>query len=218
MVDDRAAAFAKGLPNAEQELAAVDVAALTARRDDAAARLAAAESSRDVAALATAEEQDRWRRLAALEADPRFSAPENADLRERERVLKGILAWDLDRQFKERAWRERRALRDLDKAIAETGAHIASIRAARTAEPRRFDEFAARIAALAPRITAMQASVGRTLHRQEGVLVALAVQDLDSQKRRLASYRVQARFALATIYDRAGATQASAATPRGANP
>jgi hypothetical protein len=39
----------------------------------------------------------------------------------------------------------------------------------------------------------------------------MAVRELDAQRERLASYRVQARFALATIYDRAGATQAAAA-------
>ena len=218
MVDNRVSAYQERLPQAEQKLGAVDIDALAARRDAAAARLAAAESSRDIAALATAGEQDRWQRLMAIEADPQFSAPENAQLRERNRVLKGILAWDLDRQFRERAWREHRTLRDLDRAIAEAGTRLTSIRAAQAGEPRRFDDFATRITALTPRIASMQAAIDKTMHRQEGVLVALAVQELDAQKQRLASYRVQARFALATIYDRAGATQASTATAVGGKP
>lgn len=89
---------------------------------------------------------------------------------------------------------------------------MASIEAARTAEPARFAAFSARIAALAPRIGSLQAAVAATLHRQEGTLVAMAVRELDAQKERLASYRVQARFALATMYDRAG-TQAASRTP-----
>jgi hypothetical protein len=184
--------------------------ALAARRDAAAARLSAAEASRDPVALATAAEQDQWRRLEALEADPRFDAPANADLRDRHRVLKGVIAWNLDREFKERAWRERRELRELDEAIANAGLRYASIRAAQTEQPRRFDEFAARIAALRPRIASMQAAIDRTLHRQEAVLVAHAVEDLEAQKQRLASYRVQGRFALASIYDRAGRISANA--------
>ena len=218
MVGDRVAAYQQRLPEAQQKLATVDTAAMAARRDAAAARLAAAESSHDIAALATAEEQDRWQRLAAIEADPHFGAPENADLRERLRVLKGVMSWDLDRQFKERAWREHRALRELDEEIASADTRLAGIRAAETAEPRRFDEFAARIAALTPRIVAMQAAIDVTLHRQENMLASLAEKELDDQKQRLASYRVQARFALATIYDRAGAAQVSAATPAGGPP
>ncbi len=149
-----------------------------------------------------------------LAADPGFAtaAPE---LRERHRLLKGVMLWDLDRGFRERSWRAHRALRDLDRELATAEAQLAGIQAAGTAEPARFEEFAARIAALAPRIGSLQAAVAATLHRQEDTLVAMAVQELGAQKERLASYRVQARFALATLYDRAS-TQA--ATGRGAAP
>ncbi len=211
MVDTRRTAFATRLPAAEERLATVDVAALQARCSALAERLAQAVSARDVAALATPEEQERWARLAALAADPGFAgaAPE---LKERHRLLRGVMLWDLDRAFRERAWRAGRALRDLDRELGTAEARMASIEAARTAEPARFAAFSARIAALAPRIGSLQAAVAATLHRQEGTLVAMAVRELDAQKERLASYRVQARFALATMYDRAG-TQAASRTP-----
>lgn len=218
MVDTRRRAYAERLPVAEQRLSTVDMEQLRARRDALAARVAQAESGRDVAALATAEEQDRWQRLAAVEGDPQFSAPGNEDLRSRHRLLKGVIAWDLDREFKARLWRERRGLRDLDAAITEADTRLAAIRQAQLDEPRRFDAFAERIAGLTPRIVTMQAAIDDTLHRQEGTLVALAVDELQSQKERLASYRIQARFALATIYDRAGSTQAAAAVRAGARP
>jgi hypothetical protein len=210
MVDARRGGHASRLPAAEQRLAEVDVAALAARRDALGERLARAVETRDVAALATAEERDRWQRLAALERDPQLGAPGNEALRERHRVLKGVLAWDLDRAFRERAWRERRALAELDRAIAEASARLAALESARVDEPRRFDEFAARITALTPRIVTMQAAIDTTLAHQEDTLVAMAVRELGAQQERLASYRVQARFALATIYDRAGAAQARA--------
>lgn len=214
MVEARRAAFDTRLPDAEARLATVDIAGLQARRAALVQRLAQADATRDVAALATAGEQEHWARLEQLAADPGFAtaAPE---LRERHRLLKGVMLWDLDRGFRERSWRAHRALRDLDRELATAKAHLAGIQAAGTAEPARFDEFAARIAALAPRIGSLQAAVSATLHRQEDTLVALAVQELGAQKERLASYRVQARFALATLYDRAS-TQA--ATGRGAAP
>jgi tetratricopeptide (TPR) repeat protein len=208
MVDTRRAAYASRLPAAEQRLAAVDIAELTARRDALAARLARAEQERDITALATAEEQDRWQRLAAIERDPQFAVAGNEEMRKRQRLLKGVVAWDLDRGFRERAWRERRSLAQLDRAIVEADGRLGAIRAAQADEPRRFDDFAARIALLTPRIVAMQADIDATLAHQEDVLVAMAVRELGAQKERLASYRVQARFALATIFDRAGAAQA----------
>jgi len=210
MVDNRRAAFAGRLPAADERLAAVDVADLRARREALAARLARAQADRDGAALAGAEDQDRWRRLLAVEQDPQFAGAD-ADLRQRQRLLKGVMSWELDRTFRERAWRTGRELAALDRSLAQAESRLAAIATARDAEPRRFDELAARIAAITPRIEAMQASIGRTLGRQEGVLVAMAERELGAQKERLASYRVQARFALATIYDRAGATQAARA-------
>ncbi len=212
MVDARQAAFAGRLPQAQARLAAVDLDALQDRRTALAARLQGAEASRDVAVLATAEEQEQWQRLAAIEADPGFTSAD-ADLRNRHRLLKGVMLWSLDAGFKERAWHERRELQVIDAELTTAATRRAAIEGTRVAEPGRFASFAGRIAALTPRIDAMQAAVAATLHRQEGVLVAMIVDELGSQKERLASYRVQARFALATIYDRAAATQAAVVQP-----
>lgn len=211
MVSARVDAFDGRLPAARARLDALDMAALRGRRDALAGRLAAAESGRDIVALASASERDQWQRLEALGAQPGLQA--NGELRERHRLLRGVLAWDLDRQFKERVWAGRRSLRELDAALAQAESRQAAVVAASLQEPRRFDEFTARIARLAPRIASLQAAIGGTLRQEEGRLVALAVRELQSQQERLASYRVQARFALATIYDRAAATQAAAGPP-----
>jgi hypothetical protein len=42
-----------------------------------------------------------------------------------------------------------------------------------------------------------------TEHKQSAYLAQVAVSELEQQKDRLAAYQVQARFALATMYDRA---------------
>ena len=92
--------------------------------------------------------QDRWQRLAAVEADAQFDAPGNAELRNRHRLLKGVIAWDLDRDFKARLWRERRGLRDLDAEIATpTRGSPPSARPSSTSRGAS-TTFAARIAAL----------------------------------------------------------------------
>ena len=49
----------------------------------------------------------------------------------------------------------------------------------------------------------MQSAIARARVGQENRLQAMAIDALSGQKERLAAYRVQAQFALATIYDRA---------------
>ncbi|MFO1356871.1 MAG: hypothetical protein U1F72_12240 [Gammaproteobacteria bacterium] len=215
MVEARRTAFATRVPATEARLATVDPAALQARRDRLADELARAVAAHDVAVLATPGEQDRWARLAAIAADPGFAGAD-AQLRVRHRLLRGVLLWDLDGQFRERAWRQRRTLQDLDRQIAAARTRLAAIGTVRTGEPERFTAFAARIAGLVPRIDAMQVALAATLQRQEGVLVAMAERELGARKERLASYRVQGRFALATLYDRAAATQAAVTPAPGA--
>lgn len=210
MVEARSAAHAGQVPAARARLATVDLDALRARRAALAARVEAATAGRDVVAVASETERDQWRRLEALAALPDLRAGGDPALRERHRVLRGVLAWDLDRRFRERAWRAQRSLRELDAALAEADTRRAAVVTAENGEPSRFTAFAGRIAALAPRIDTLRAAVDVELGTVERQLVALAVAELDAGKQRLASYRVQARFALATLYDRAGAAQAAA--------
>jgi tetratricopeptide (TPR) repeat protein len=212
MVEARQAAFAERLPAADARLAAIDRDELQSRRDALAARVEAARESRDVVALAQPGELDAWQRLAALEHAPEFAGADPA-LRQRHRLLKGVVAWDMDREFRLRLWQGERQLRELDRTLAAADAGLAALAAARESEPRRFAEFAARIAALTPRVAAMRADIGATRLHQERGLVAMATSELTARKQRLASYRVQARFALATIFDRAGAHQAALGDP-----
>ena len=75
--------------------------------------------------------------------------------------------------------------------------------------PTNTGEFAARVAALRQRIDGLQARLAATEQKQSAYLAAIAVSELEQQKSRLATYQVQARFALATIYDRAANADAA---------
>ena len=56
---------------------------------------------------------------------------------------------------------------------------------------------------LEPRIETMKMRVGDAMAEQRAFLRAIAVGELQAQQGRLDTYTVQARFALAAIYDRA---------------
>ena len=59
------------------------------------------------------------------------------------------------------------------------------------------------MANLQPRIAALSAKLAAAAQSQNQYLASVAVKELESQKERLAAYSLQARYALASIYDRA---------------
>ena len=203
MVATQRQAYAQREPRFSAGLDRADLPALRARRDALATRLDAIESSRDSAGLGTTEELDRWQRLAAIGAEPGLAAPEAGELRDRHRLLRGVLLWDLDREYKYRLWVERRNLKELDGLLARATRGQSGAATARRDTPAELDGFAACITDVVPRIERMQRLIAQESGQQEQRLQALAIDTLRDQRDRLAVYRVQAQFALATIYDRA---------------
>ena len=73
-------------------------------------------------------------------------------------------------------------------------------------EPQLFGSFDRRVAGLSPRIDETRARIYDAMHRQRAFLQSTAVDELRAQKKRLGIYSVQARFALAAIYDLSATT------------
>lgn len=203
MIGTRAEAFEHRLPAIERRLSEIDLTEMRARRDELAARLRDIEQTRDFVGLADRDQARLWSQLEALEKNPAWAADQANAARQKHRILKGLLSWDLDRDFKYRLWQQKRSLAELDDALDVARDLRRSGDLARQSIPGWLDEYAGRIAMLAPRIEAMRAEIDKLLGRQQQDLQALVVREFSAQKERLATYRVQARFALATIYDRA---------------
>src|SRR5580698_5445416 len=209
MIDTREAAYALRLPQVDQLLASGAVDQLQHRRDDLDARLTAIEARQDVAALGSPEERMHWEQIRQIE-DALAGAPHdeaNDALRERLRLLKGVLFYQLVDAFKARQWQERRTLKDLDLALHEAQSRWIRVDRARRNVPTNTGEFAARLAALKTRISELQARLASAEKGQQAYLQQIAVAELSDQKDRLDTYEVQARFALATMYDKASSGQ-----------
>jgi hypothetical protein len=205
MIDTRERAYAQRLPQVDQLLASGAVDQLQHRRDDLDARLNSIEARQDVAALGSPEERARWEEVRALE-DALAAAPhdeQNDALRERLRLVRGVLFYQLNDAFKAREWQERRTLKDLDLALHEAQSRWIRVDRARRSVPTNNGEFAARLAALKTRITELQGRLAGAEQAQQSYLQQIAVAELSEQKERLDAYEVQARFALATMYDKA---------------
>jgi lipopolysaccharide biosynthesis regulator YciM len=205
MIDTRDRAYSERLPRVDALLASGVVDKLKQRRQDLEGRLKGIESGKDVAALGSAEERDQWARVqrveAALAGMP--DTPANADLRERLRIVKGVLYFRLNDSFNARMWQQHRAIKDVDAALQEAQSRWIRVDRARQSVPTNNGDFAARVAALKTRIDALQVRLAATEQKQSGYLGQLAVAELEQQKNRLAAYQIQARFALASMYDRA---------------
>jgi Tfp pilus assembly protein PilF len=204
MIDTRERAYGERLPRADALLATGAADQMQRRREELEGRLNSVAAEVDVAALGSPKEREEWAQIQRLEV-LLASAPAGADsdqYRERLRLVKGVLFFRLDDAFKARVWQQRRAIKDLDLALHEAQNRWVRVQHARTSVPSNTGEFAARISQLQARIDALQIRLVDTQHRQNNYLGELAVAQLQAQKERLATYRVQARFELASLYDR----------------
>jgi hypothetical protein len=205
MIDTRERAHAVRLPKTDELLASGIAEKYQRTRDDLDTRLKTIEAQGDVAALGSPEERDQWARIQKIEAALADlpNDEENAELRDRLRLVKGVLYYRLNDAFKARLWRERRTIKDLDLALREAQNRWIRVDRARRSVPTNTGEFDARIAALQERIDAIQLRLVAAAKKQNDFLAKIAVRELEAQKDRLSTYQVQARFALATMYDRA---------------
>jgi tetratricopeptide (TPR) repeat protein len=228
MVETRRRAFEEKLPAADARLATVDVATVNGRRDALQAEFEAAVAARDVTALATAQEREQLAMLDAVDAELARSAVEAgqdpsqaawdggrwrvegvdplSDAREKARLARGVLLWELDAAWKVRSWQASRALRDLNAAVYDARTRETASGRAREGAPEKNAALGLRVERVSPRIAALAARVEEAKTAQGRRLAEIAVRELEDQRRRLDEYAVQARYALATIYDRAAAT------------
>ena len=215
MLDTRAKAYAERVPQADAVLASGRLDAVGAERATEGGKLDQVESAQDVSALGTAQERDQWARIARVEA-ALVTAPDDDEtnvIRDKLRLAKGVLYWRLAESFKARVWNERRTLKDLDQALREAQNRWVRVQKARSSMPNNTGDFAARVASLRTRLDAAQVRLAGVARQQNSLLESLARTELEAQKERIGTYQIQARFALAAIYDRAAAPATAPAKP-----
>jgi hypothetical protein len=207
ILETRQLAYEDRLPRVEDALGRADLDGMVDRKLEFDATLNDIEAGHDWLALATPEEFAMWAEISGLEATPALSAdiPEAAEVRDKIRLMKGVLQWDMERQFEDRLWRARRELNDTGEALVEAQRARRQIDESLQRQPAEFADFSERVYGLDPRIEALKMRLEDELAAQRDYLQSIAVGELRAQKERLDTYAIQARFALATIYDLATA-------------
>ena len=206
MVDSRRHAFEQRVPGLQSTLDTVDLDAMETHKNEMESRLTSIERDNDVAALATAREKEQWDKVERIEKALAQADQNDAsvkEMQEKARLIRGTLLWNFNASYKARLWRARKEVRELDVAYKEARRRWVLVERARQDYPARTEQFAARVATLKPRIDGLSARLEATSQAQNRYLAAIAIKELDAQKQRLAAYSLQARFALAAIYDKA---------------
>jgi len=203
MLETRKQAYEERLPRVEEALARADLDGMIDEKLEFDSTLNNIEKSRDWLALATQSEFEMWGEISGIENTPALRADilEAAEVREKIQLLKGVLQWQLERDFQNRLWRIRRDLHDAGEALVATQRSRRQIDETMRNEPLHFQELSERVYGLGPRIEGMKVRVDDALAKQRAFLQEIAVGELQAQKQRLDVYTVQARFALAAIYD-----------------
>jgi hypothetical protein len=207
MLDHRRRAYAERLPRvlASAQDSARGLGALPQRRDALARELAEATAVADGLAFADERERALMARLQSVEAtlDRLGHGPDHEGARERARLAAGALRWQLAQAFPSRAWAAKKAMDGLDEQLAQAQRREAALVQAQRDEPARFDAFGQRIARLDERIEVLMPRVTALTGEQQRAVEDIAVAQLTRQKERLAVYAIQARYAVAQLYDRA---------------
>lgn len=203
MLETRKEAYDERLPRVEDALARADLDGMVDHKLDLDSTLNSIEKSHDWLALSTPSEFEMWGEITGLEATPalREDIPEAAEVRDKIQLLKGVLQWELEREFKGRLWSIRRDLNGAGEALVATQRSRRQIDQTMRNEPLHFANLTARVNGLGPRIESMKMRVDDALAEQRAFLQSIAVGELQAQKQRLDVYTLQARFALAAIYD-----------------
>lgn len=205
MLDNRRKAYADRLPVVLAKASQSGLKDMALRAAGLAAELAEAEARGDGEAFASARERELIELIEGVKAELQKAGndPESAAARERLRLASGAMVWRLAQAYPQRAYETSRDLQTLDAGVAEAQGREARLAQAQRDEPAKFDRFGERIAELGKRVDALIPQVVALSQEQQAALQELAVAELVRQKERLAAYGVQARFAVAQLYDRA---------------
>lgn len=172
------------------------------RRDLFAADLKRIETEKDVFALVDKQEQDFLARLADVEqAIQTLPGKKAIDYRERHRLLKGLLSYQVEIDFERRLKKAMNQLQDINALLEQTLASKVSLQRARDETPGQLSSLRRRVGQQRPRILELQDQTRKLIEVQKQQLQILAEQNLLKLREKLVIYLDKARLSLAYLQD-----------------
>ena len=164
--------------------------------------------------LATADERVALERLLKIDAALRHaSGAERATWQARMQHLQGVLAWRLYTEYPERLTQAHKDLHVLNEDVRTLQEQYTAFVRARQAAVHSYEGYDQSISRLRTRVGEALEHVDTLLARQGHVIEAVAIDELNTRRKRLEAYQVQARYAVADSYDRALKERAAGGAP-----
>lgn len=207
MLATREQAYTEQLPRAADMLSGERARALHQAWQARAAHLEATAAGHNTVALASAREQQQWQRLQDIgERLQRLAAvaeptTQRRALQHKHHLLQGLLIWQLDQAYSERLWQARKQQQQAGDALAQLEQQRDRVSRALEHAPAGFAGFDARIGSLQQRLISQRERLAQARRDQQQQLEQLALAELQRREDRLSHYQIQARFALAQLYD-----------------
>ena len=180
------------------------VEVLTRKSRVLANRVKQIEQSEDAFKLATVDEV---KQIELLEkSDKRFEKVKNldedlSDSKNRYRLLKGRLLWDIETDYPVRKWAVKRQLQQLNAAIFDMNKSMKSLEKAWKTAPSDFNGFDARIANKDKQIKSLMQRIDQSIVLQEKHLRMMALEELRLHRNQIKLYHDRALYAKARLYD-----------------
>ena len=203
MVDARRLAYQQRAPLIRQQLEKQQAKALQQRWQDFRSLTQAQHGSGDPLDLATGKEKLQWNTLRKVKVTLANLPPEprHTNMLAKARWLQGILYWQIQADYKARLWDVEKQLQALEGPVTEAIEKHRQVSEALDNVQAGFDGYDRRIETMRQRILALFPEIQASRENASAQLQQLALQELETRRQRLASYRIQARYALARSYD-----------------
>lgn len=161
------------------------------------------ESAEDITGLANSNEKRQLQILSGIEKQLAElpDTPETRNLRIKQKLLHGVIYWQLNNEYKQRLWETKQQLSALDELTQQTDGAIGKLQQAGLDTTSGFSGFESRISTQKSAIRELRGRTDKAFIAQGDLLQQLAINELEAQKKRIDTYIVQARFALAQTYD-----------------
>ena len=154
--------------------------------------------------LATSTERQALNTIKAVEeiisTKPQLA---DAEIVRRIKRLRGVLTWRVESEYDQRLTDAYNNLVSLDKIIKKLKLRYNSFIRTRQAATQSYEGYTIPIRQLRTRIFTAQRKLKGVMAKQGRLLETMAINELDSRRKRLEEYQIKARFALAESYDRA---------------
>jgi hypothetical protein len=203
MLAERRKNFEQKLPLLEQSNDLQTLTNLQRSRENYAVKLNDIENRYDYLSLASVDEKQQLQRLdnIALNLNKLLDKKNTDSEADMQRLLSGLLDWQISTDYAPRLWRARKQLIALDKALAESGRRAQSLGRITDLSRVRFVEFEHRINGQDLRIKALYQRVDNLIKRQESRINQLAIGAIQKQQQHVTGLRLNARYSLARLYD-----------------